>query len=277
MNTTGTAGSSGTLSASDSWSGTIATFKAASTSTLALSGAAAANYTLTGMMGSFEITPAALTITAHHQNKPHGEMLEFGGGSTQFTGTGLLDEETIGSVTLACDGGGASATAGSYPITPSAATGGSFDPNNYTISYVSGILTVEPAAATTFETWATDPAQGLTADVNDGPLDDPDHDGFSNLLEFVLGGEPMVPSQAIRPILTQTGGVLGVFLSAQRRLASALHHPDRRIWRQSIRLDAVERSIRQHHQCDDHSPRGIGSCGGDAPGAGRQGCSPASR
>jgi len=58
----------------------------------------------------------------------------------------------------------------------------------------------------TYATWAADPAQGLTAGVNDGPIDDPDHDGISNLLEFALGGKPMVGSQAILPKLTKSAG-----------------------------------------------------------------------
>ena len=33
-----------------------------------------------------------------------------------------------------------------------------------------------------YTSWATSPAQGLTVGVNDGPTDDPDHDGISNLL-----------------------------------------------------------------------------------------------
>ena len=62
-------------------------------------------------------------------------------------------------------------------------------------------------APTPYETWSANPDQGLTAGVNDGPLDDPDHDGISNLLEFVLGGAPMVPSRSILPVLTRTGGL----------------------------------------------------------------------
>ena len=56
-----------------------------------------------------------------------------------------------------------------------------------------------------FGAWAADSAQGLAAG-NAGPLDDPDHDGLSNLLEFVLGGAPMVPSPAsLLPKLTRSG------------------------------------------------------------------------
>ncbi|MCE9608702.1 MAG: Ig-like domain repeat protein [Chthoniobacter sp.] len=64
-------------------------------------------------------------------------------------------------------------------------------------------VTIAPSP---FTAWASDPAQGLTAGVNDGPLDDPDHDALSNLLEFTLGGAPMVSSRAIQPTLTLVGG-----------------------------------------------------------------------
>ena len=54
-----------------------------------------------------------------------------------------------------------------------------------------------------YASWAKHPAQGLTAGVNDGPTDDPDHDGISNLLEFTLGGVPMVASRTILPVLSK--------------------------------------------------------------------------
>ena len=60
-------------------------------------------------------------------------------------------------------------------------------------------------AGGSFTTWASDPAQGLTVGVNDGIADDPDHDGISNLMEFALGGAPMVASRAILPALTKSG------------------------------------------------------------------------
>jgi len=53
--------------------------------------------------------------------------------------------------------------------------------------------------------WAANPAQGLSAGVNDGLIDDPDRDGIPNLLEFVLGGNPMVASRTILPALTHIG------------------------------------------------------------------------
>ena len=75
---------------------------------------------------------------------------------------------------------------------------------NYGGSTASALTqTVNPVSYTS---WAADPAQGLTAGVNDGLLDDPDHDGIANLMEFVLAGAPMVSSQVILPALTKSAG-----------------------------------------------------------------------
>jgi autotransporter-associated beta strand protein len=60
------------------------------------------------------------------------------------------------------------------------------------------------AAAAPYDTWAS--GQGLTPTVNDGSLADPDQDGISNLLEFVLNGAPTVSSQTILPVLTKSVG-----------------------------------------------------------------------
>ena len=63
-----------------------------------------------------------------------------------FDASALVNGETVGSVTLASAGQVATASvAGSpYPIVPSNATGGTFTPGNYSISYVNGVLTVTP-------------------------------------------------------------------------------------------------------------------------------------
>ena len=71
VSTIGTASSGGTISTSDAWAGAIATFKVASTSTLALTGAAAVNYTLAGSTGSVTITPKTLTVTAVSSTKTY--------------------------------------------------------------------------------------------------------------------------------------------------------------------------------------------------------------
>ena len=65
---------------------------------------------------------------------------------------------------------------------------------------------VATTAPSPYGDWAANPAQGLTGGVNDGLMDDPDHDGIPNLLEFALGGNPSVASRTILPVLTHAAG-----------------------------------------------------------------------
>jgi len=96
------------------------------------------------------ITKAAATVTALSQTKTYGQTLATGAGSTEFSTSGLQNSETIGTVTLAISGTPSGAisnapVAGSpYTITPSAATGGTFSAGNYSLTYVTGTLTVNP-------------------------------------------------------------------------------------------------------------------------------------
>lgn len=77
-----------------------------------------------------------------------------------------------------------------------------------TYGILNGFQLVETGlAAVTFDSWADDSTQGLIADVNDGPRDDPDRDGITNLLEFALGGAPMVSSREVLPKLASNAGV----------------------------------------------------------------------
>ena len=111
-----------------------------------------------------------------------------------FTGTRRIAALTFN--------GGATQPNGSYGSSTSSAT-------NKNDSYFAGtgMVTVGPDGTASYSAWANNPAQGLTAGANDGPADDPDHDGIPNLLEFALGGAPMTPSRAIPPVLTELAGV----------------------------------------------------------------------
>ena len=110
----------------------------------------AANYTITYVAGNVIVTPSGtLTITATNVSKTYGTAIAGGTGSTAFTAVGLLNGETIGSVTMTYGTGSAAAAAvGTYTgsVTPSAATGGTFTPANYNIVYVSGNIVVNPAS-----------------------------------------------------------------------------------------------------------------------------------
>lgn len=95
---------------------------------------------------AFTIQPELLTITAVDQTKIYGTVPSLGAGQTGFTATGLVNGESVGSVTLSASGGtGAGDGVGSYVLTPSGASGGTFNAANYTIQYVNGTLTVSPA------------------------------------------------------------------------------------------------------------------------------------
>jgi hypothetical protein len=133
------------------------------------------------LMPESEVRPRGLNITALDQSKPFGESLTLGPGQTAFSASGLADGETIGSVTLAANGGtAANDAAGVYTLTPSAAAGGAFNLANYSIFYFPGTLTVQGVS---FGDWSA----GLS-DVAPGA--DPDGNGLVNLAEYFFGLQP---------------------------------------------------------------------------------------
>ena len=98
------------------------------------------NYRIVYVRAPIIVTPASLTITANHQTKAYGVAVVFSGNA--FTATGLVNRNTVTSVTLTSTGAAALApVAGSpYAIVPSGAIGTRL--SNYLITYNSGILTV---------------------------------------------------------------------------------------------------------------------------------------
>ncbi|HEV2613400.1 MAG TPA: MBG domain-containing protein, partial [Gammaproteobacteria bacterium] len=107
------------------------------------------NYTITYSNGLLTVNPAALIITANNQSKTSGQTSTFTG--TEFTASGLQNGESIGRVTLNSLGAPSTASvAGSpYLIITSAATGGTFNPGNYAITYSNkGLLTIAPLVST---------------------------------------------------------------------------------------------------------------------------------
>jgi hypothetical protein len=106
----------------------------------------ASNYSISYVNGALTVTPAPLTITAQDVSKVYGQTPVLSG----FDASALVNGETVGSVTLTSTGQVATAgVLGSpYAIEASSATGGTFTPSNYSISYVNGALTVTPAPLT---------------------------------------------------------------------------------------------------------------------------------
>jgi YDG domain/Bacterial Ig-like domain (group 3)/MBG domain (YGX type) len=115
------------------------------------------------------VNTAALTITANSTSKTYGNTLTFAG--TEFTDSGLVNGDTVNSVTLTSAGAPASVqvTGSPYPIIPSAAVGSGL--SNYTITYVNGTLTVTPKTLTASITAANKVYDGTTtATATNQPL-----------------------------------------------------------------------------------------------------------
>ena len=77
------------------------------------------NYTISYVNGTLTVSTAALTITANNASKTYGQTVSFAG--TAFTTSGLVNGDTVTSVTVTSTGSAATAAVGTYPIVPSAA------------------------------------------------------------------------------------------------------------------------------------------------------------
>lgn len=154
VSATGTASSGGTASNSNiTWAGTMATFRAAQAGTLALTGSAAPNYTVTGMTGSVSINPKPLAWSG-----VSAVDREYDGSPTVlFTGTPALLASIPAGTGTALDGMPYTGDAlslngtplGSYadkhagsskPVSVSGITLGGADAGNYTLFPLSGLV-----------------------------------------------------------------------------------------------------------------------------------------
>lgn len=160
------------------------------------SSAGAATVTVPVPPSTVQRRPAS--VRANDRTKPFGQTLSLGTGQTGFSANGLAAGETIATVTLTASGGtGANDASGLYEITPSDASGGSFDPANYLLSYQPGTLRV---TGIPFHDWSAGLGNGSHAG-------DSDKDQIPNLIEYFMAldaerpdAPPMTP-----PALTQSG------------------------------------------------------------------------
>lgn len=131
------------------------------------------NWTFTDVTGNYNdasgsvnntINQASLSITANDATKCFGDVFSFLG--TEFTSSGLIGVETIGTITLTSAGAAAGAVAGSYTIAPSNATGGTFDVANYSVTYNNGNMLVNPQPGLTGAAQASSVCDGNSATIN---------------------------------------------------------------------------------------------------------------
>ena len=100
------------------------------------SGTGLFNYTITYNAGTLTVDPASLIITASNADKIYGAVANLSG----YSVSGLFNDDEVSSVSLSSLGADTSANVGSYSIAASSASGTGL--SNYTITYVSGLLTV---------------------------------------------------------------------------------------------------------------------------------------
>jgi hypothetical protein len=158
------------------------------------------NYTISFTGNNFEIMRKSLNITASDMTKTFGQTLVLGTEQTNFTSSGLVNGETVGSVTLTASGGTqADDAVGFYTLTPSQATGGTFSRNNYTTIYNSGTLTVR-AGESTFSGWA-----------GEGVLMTPEL-----LMKYAIGGAANSSATGELPVVGRDGSNLTLTAIARK-------------------------------------------------------------
>ncbi len=133
------------------------------------SGATDVNYAIAYVSGSVTVNPAALKVTA-----PASTSITYGSALPALTPTysGFVKGETtasLSSLATCTTTATSSSPAGTYPVTCS----GAVDPN-YTITYVTGTLTIKPAALT-----VTAPSATITTG-SPVPTLTPTYSGFVN-------------------------------------------------------------------------------------------------
>jgi hypothetical protein len=129
------------------------------------------NYLITYQDGRLTVDPAALTVIASDRSKTYGQPLALG--NTAFTSSGLVNGDTVDSVTLASPGAAASAPAAGSPYAIAASDAQGSGLSNYLITYQDGRLTVDPAALTVIasdrsKTYGQTLALGNTAFTSSG-------------------------------------------------------------------------------------------------------------
>ena len=160
------------------------------------------NYTISYVNGSLTVNPATLTITVNNDSKTYGTAKTFSG--TAFTETGLVNSDTITSVTETSTGAAVPAPVGTDPIVPSDAAGSGL--GNYTIGYVNGTLTVNPATLTITanndsKTYGTLKSFNGTAFTETGLVNGDTITGVTETsigapVSAPVGTDPIVPSDA---------------------------------------------------------------------------------
>jgi hypothetical protein len=167
------------------------------------------NGNLAGSSGSLSLTVnrAPLTITANSTSKFYGQTETFA--NTAFTETGLVNGDTITGVAETSTGAAAPAPAGTYNIVPFAAAGSGL--SDYTVTYVNGTLTVNPAATGTVVVSSLNPSiygQSVT---------------FTATVSNTTSGSSFVPTGSVQFVVDGSNFGSPVPLDATGKAATSLN------------------------------------------------------
>ncbi len=183
------------------------------------------NYAIMYVDGTLTVNPSSLIITANDDSKRYGTLTSFTSSAFNETGLVTTNGDTIIGVTESSDGAPVSASVGSDPIVPSAATGGGL--SNYTITYVDGTLTVIPAPlvitaddeSKTYGTLKSFTGAAFTeiglVTINGDTIAGVTETSVGSTISATVGGYPIVPGGAAGSgltnyMITYTSGTLTV-------------------------------------------------------------------
>ncbi|MGL9719542.1 MBG domain-containing protein [Symbiopectobacterium sp.] len=162
------------------------------------------NYTISYKEGTLTVTPAALTISADNASKLYGQTA-----TLSYQANGLLNGDSVESVTISSSGADRSAAVGQYAVVAENAVGDRLA--NYNITYVNGALTVDLPIPTDLP---------LAANIGN-------HFATQNLAQQLTGSNMVVTHDTTTAPTTQgqTGGSSAnndVMATVEPRLAGAV-------------------------------------------------------
>ncbi|MCX7561219.1 MBG domain-containing protein [Sulfitobacter sp. F26204] len=111
-----------------------------------LTGSGLGNYNISIVPGRLQVVQRGLSVVMNDATKTYGEQLLFNG--TEFTSIGLINGDTLTSISITSDGAASTAQVadGPFSIEGSAPVGSGID--NYALSFTPGTLTINPAPLT---------------------------------------------------------------------------------------------------------------------------------
>ena len=167
-----------------------------------------------GTVGALSVVPGAIIAPGNSPGTLTTSSASLSGGTLAVEIDGPLCDKLVATGVLNLTGStltvtllGAGFTQGSYVIAQGNPLIGTFAtvPGGYTVTYSATQATLtQSGGSSSYTTWITGYNSPPLSPADQLATADPDHDGISNLMEFVLGGNPVTPSSGILPVVTMS-------------------------------------------------------------------------